>query len=754
VIPALVGAQRLLLLAVLGTAGCSQEEAALPAPIAPGEAAFGYVGSAACAGCHAGEYAAWQTSDHRRAWMAADAESVQGDFDDARLEVHGNSVGFEREGDAFFVVTEGRDGIVARQPVSHTFGVDPLQQYLVPQPGGRLQVLPYAWDTRPRADGGQRWYTLYPDEHLAPGDPLHWTGWAQNWNAECAECHATHLSRSFDVATSTFATTWAEMGVGCEACHGPGSAHVRAPAQGHLAVLAASTQEVDVCAPCHALRAPLGDDYRAGEPFLDHYLPALALPPMYQGDGQILEEVFEYGSFLQSRMHAAGVRCSDCHDSHSGRLRQTGNALCTRCHSKSPAAEFPGLQEIAGDYDSTAHHMHVPGSEGSLCVSCHMPTRTYMGVDRRRDHGFRVPRPDLTLEFGVDNACTQCHVREAPAWARDAIRNRSGREPRVRPADLLAAGDRRLLAVEPDLAALAADAHAPMMARANAIALLAHYPRGYAVDAIRAGLASTEPLLVLAALAAADRLPVTTRRAAVAPLLRAERRAVRIEAARVLASERAALGEGETRAALDAAIDEYRAVQRADASSPQSHTNLGVLEQRLGDVVAAEKHYLRAIEIDPTWVAARVNLADLYRATGRDDEGGAMLEAVAREPLATPAVHYALGLWHVRRGEREEALRSLAAAAEGTRADPRFVYAYALALNDAGDADAALTQVRRALATYPDDLDLLELAAMVLRDQGRRSDAIAAARRLDAALPGNARAAALLESLGAARARR
>src|SRR5262249_38048524 len=259
---------------------------------------------------------------------------------------------FLRRDGKFAVRTEGPDGKPADFDVAYTFGVRPLQQYLVAFPGGRLQALSIAWDSRPQTEGGGRWYALYPGERIRTDDPLHWTGREQTWNYQCAECHSTDLRKNYDLAANRYATAWAELPVSCEACHGPGSAHVawaRArPAGAPPAGSAAATgfpvrlahgdgawegkdparglaewtgrprdgAEVEACARCHARRRPIVDPYPYGAPLLDTHQPALLAAGLYQADGQILGEVYEYGSFLQSRMYRAGVRCSDCHDPH------------------------------------------------------------------------------------------------------------------------------------------------------------------------------------------------------------------------------------------------------------------------------------------------------------------------------------------------------------------------------------------------------------------------------------------------------
>ena len=262
--------------------------------------------------------------------------------------------------------------------VLYTFGVAPLQQYLIGLPGGRLQAFGIAWDARPASDGGQRWYHLYPDRKLAAGDPLHWTGIDQNWNYQCAFCHSTNLQKNYDAATTQFKTTWSEISVGCEACHGPGSRHLdwatktvdgkrvddpgkgfaftlderpgvswRTGLDGYLSRSVPRTEDkvVHVCAACHSRRQQFSSDPLAVSKFFDAFRPSLLAADLYHSDGQQRDEVYNYGSFLQSRMHAAGVTCSDCHNPHSGALRHEGNATCTQCHASER-------------FDAPAHHHH------------------------------------------------------------------------------------------------------------------------------------------------------------------------------------------------------------------------------------------------------------------------------------------------------------------------------------------------------------------------------------------------------------
>ena len=443
--------------------------------------------------------------------------------------------------------------------IAYTFGADPLQQYLIRFPDGRLQALGLAWDTRPRADGGQRWFHLYPGVTLRPPDPFHWTGREQTWNYQCAECHSTDLRKGYDVAANRYATTWAELTVSCEECHGPGSAHVawaegRPPGaarpppgatglvvrlgrgEGAWAIRDTergiaewtgpprASMELDVCARCHARRRPIIDPHVYGRPFLDTHVPALLEPGLYHADGQVLGEVYEWGSFVQSRMQRAGVLCSDCHEPHRTALRAPGNAVCAQCH-------------LPAKFDTPAHHHHRVASDAARCVSCHMPARTHMVVDPRRDHSFRVPRPDLSVTLGTPNACTGCHRDRPPQWAADRVAAWRGpaRPPAPHFAEALDAARRGRPEAGPALAALATDQSHPRIARATALAHLSHVLRESTAPAVESALRDPDALVRMGALRAAEALPPARRGPLAAPLLQDPVRAVRLAAVHALA---------------------------------------------------------------------------------------------------------------------------------------------------------------------------------------------------------------------------
>ncbi len=731
-----------------------------------------YVGGARCAACHALAAERWRGSHHDRAMQEANQATVLGDFADARFEHSGVASTFSHRDGLFFVNTEGPDGRLADFEIAYTFGVEPLQQYLVRFPGGRLQALGVAWDSRPREAGGQRWFHLYPDERIPPGDVLHWTQPSQNWNARCAECHSTNLRKGFDLARGAYDTTWSELDVACEACHGPGSRHAawaEAMARGESAAGSAgdfglavrlgdaeparwvfdagapiarrdrpraSHTELETCAPCHARRSTLREGRRPGEPFLDTQRPSLLDEGLYEPDGQMRDEVYVWGSFVQSRMHAAGVSCGDCHDPHSLALRAEGNALCARCHRP----------EV---FDAPAHHRHATGSSGARCVACHMPARTYMVIDVRHDHSFRVPRPDLSVTIGTPNACTDCHSDRPAGFAADALARwfPEGRAGSTHFGVALDAGQRGLPGAERALLGVADDRSQPAIVRATALALLASQGGPGSADAVRRGLTDPDPLVRLGALEAAEGFEPAARLAAARPLLRDPLRALRIEAARLLADVPPNLWRPEERSAHAAALAEYRAAQDVDSDRPEAHVNLGLLHVALGEPDAARREYETALRLGPWFVPAYVNLADLERALGRDDAGEAALRRALAVAPEVAEVHHALGLLLVRTERRDEAAGELARAAELAPENPRFAYARALLLHDRGEGERALAVLEAALARHPGERELRLSAAAIARDLGHTDTAVHHARAVVEAWPDDPEARGLLDEL-------
>jgi predicted CXXCH cytochrome family protein len=771
--PFLATAAAALLILACGRSDEPQQErttttTTLAARTARGPATF--VGTAACEPCHATETTAWRGSHHDRAMQVAGDATVLGDFDGRSLTHFGVTSTFSKRDGKFVVRTEGPDGKLADYEVQYTFGVYPLQQYLVALPGGRLQALPLAWDARSREAGGQRWFHLNPDERIPPGDLLYWTGIAGNWNHMCAECHSTNVHKGYDESADRYDTTWSEVNVGCEACHGPGSNHVawaragadRRDAGAGLAVdlrgdgatwvmddatgiarrsaPRRSRVQVETCGRCHARRGIVSEDYVWGRPLLDTHRVALLTDPLYHADGQIRDEVFEYGPFLQSRMYAAGVTCTDCHDAHSTKLRGVTtdpNAVCAQCH-------------LSTRFATPAHHHHAEGSPGSGCIACHMTERTYMVVHPRHDHGFRVPRPDLSVKIGTPNACTDCHAKESPQWAADAAARWWGTARASRPhwAQAIHAGRENLPGAGPALAAVADDTAQPAMVRATAVAMLEPYLGPATGPTVERALRDPDPLVRTAAVAALNAVEPATRARLVLPLLRDPVRTVRIDAARSLAMLPPEQIPDADRAALAAGLAEYRAAQEVVADRPEGQLNLGLLDAERGDAGAAERRYQRAIRIAPALPSAYVNLADLYRTQVREADG----ERVLRQGLTVAPrdadLHHALGLSLIRQQRARDALDHLARAAELAPEETRYAYVYAVALHDTGQPDRALEVLRATHTRHPGDRDVLIALATMTRDRGDRAGALGwarALRDLDPRDPGAQRLVAELE---------
>jgi predicted CXXCH cytochrome family protein len=719
-----------------GIAGCGRDEErpeVAPAPLT-------FAGGAACAGCHPREAEAFRGSDHDRAMQAPTPATVLGDFGGTRFTHRGVTSTFSRRDGQYVVRTEGPDGRPAEYEVAYTFGVDPLQQYLIAFPGGRFQALTTAWDTRPRAAGGQRWFPLYPGERIRPDDPLHWTGREQTWNYQCAECHSTDLRKGYDPATNQYRTTWAELSLSCEACHGPGSAHVawartrpagapraepgptglpvplrrgagawqvKDPARGIAEWVGPprSRSEVDACGRCHARRRPLVEPYPYGRPLLDTHQPVLLVEGLYHADGQIQGEVYEWGSFVQSRMHRAGVTCSDCHEPHAARLRAPGDEVCAGCH-------------LPARFATPAHHHHRPDSAGARCVACHMPARTYMGVDSRRDHSFRTPRPDLAAALGTPHPCAACHAGRPAAWAAGVVAGwRGPRAPAPHFAAALDAGRRGALDAEARLAALAADGGEPAIARATALGLLPAAPGPAAVAAVEAGLRDADPLVRAAAVDAAAAWPAERLVVRAGPALEDPARAVRLAAARALAGSRPRLAPP-VQAAFDRALGELVASELVNGERPEAHLNLATLHARLGRPADAESALRTALWLDPRFVPALLNLADLFRAQGRDPDAERILEqARGHEPENAEVLH-ALGLLRVRQGRRSEALGFLRRAAALRPESVRLGYVLAVALHDTGDAAGSLATLEDLHRRRPADTDVLAALVAYARERG------------------------------------
>jgi tetratricopeptide (TPR) repeat protein len=699
------------------TAACSDSsEPGSPSPARPAE----FIGSSACESCHTTQYQDWLGSHHELAMQVADSSTVLADFNSTEFEYFDAiTYFFTRDGEYYVRTADGR-GQQQDYRVAYTFGVYPLQQYLVEFPGGRLQSLPFSWDTRTQIDGGQRWFHLYGDEYIGPGDELHWTGRNQNWNFMCAECHSTNLVMGYAADTHSFNTTYSEISVGCEACHGPATSHIDQAKNGAFDTgygllvdlddqrgtswimdtdsgIAArdkphsgSQQQPESCGRCHARRGVITATYEYGKPLADTHMPALLDERLYFADGQIKDEVYVYGSFVQSKMYRAGVTCSDCHNPHSGKLvaGPDPDAVCTQCH-------LPSV------FDTTAHHEHQSTEVG--CVDCHMPERTYMGVDDRRDHNFRIPRPGLSAQLDAPLACANCHTdAEIESFAQPAIGSHYGLA--------LAAG--RTGSANATLVDAIRNDNTPDIARATALTLITAPADAAEESAIAASVASPSALVRIGALRALRLYPADTRLILGGDLLADPVRGVRLEAVSLLADVHDLL-PAKFNINFGVAAEEYRGSYLATANRPASLASLASFEANTGNTTVAVPYMERAVQLAP-------ENADL---------------------------RHSMGLLYVRSGNQQAALEQFRLAAEYDPANSRYVYVFGVALNSLGQPAEALAVLDAARIQFPDNFDIGWAVVTMRRDRGEREIALRVLDELRSQFPGNRDLEALRQSL-------
>jgi predicted CXXCH cytochrome family protein len=703
-------------------------------------------------------------------------KSVLGDFSGVTFDYFGLKSRFFRKDGKFFVETDGADGKLATFDIKYTFGVEPLQQYLVEFPDGRIQALSIAWDSRPKDKGGQRWLHLYPNEKIRFDDVLHWTKLNQNWNFMCAECHSTGVRKNYDAATDRFATTWSEISVGCEACHGTGSRHVtwarsraswwpfgkredrnkglvvrfderanvtwppnpRSGLPQRSVAPALVRDEVETCGLCHARRGALSEDWVPGRWLSDTHRVSPLDRRLFSVDGQMrdIEETYNYAPFKQSKMFAMGVTCSDCHDPHSAALRAPGDGVCLQCH-------------VAEKYESVAHRHHGDVKPQLSCASCHMSARTYMVVDRRHDHSFRVPRPDLSAKLVTPNSCNDCHRDQSPQWAAAAVERWHGpdRKGFQNYAEAFHAAWTDQQDPERLLAAVASDANTPAYVRAGVLTELNAYVSPANLDLARKGLSDPDPMVRLGALDMLEGVQADRLWPLLAPLLSDAIRGVRIRAASLLAPVPTANQPPADRERFARAAQEFVAAQHLSADRPEARTALGAFYAHRGQTAEAESEFAAALRLSPQFAPAAINLADLYRQRGRDGEGSKILqEAIVAAPQDA-GLHHALGLALVRLKRNDEALSELRKATELDPNRARYAYVYAVALHSSARLEEALAMLKGNLARHPNDRDTLLALISFSRDSGDAKSALEYAERLARLVPADQGLAALIEAL-------
>lgn len=708
----------------------------------------GYVDNKSCLQCHQKEATEWVKSHHANAMRTATNDTVLGDFNQTTYKQKNNlTTTFFKRDNQYFVNTQGPDGKVTDFKISYTFGVYPIQQYLIALPNGRLQNFTIAWDVTKK-----RWFDLYPNENAPAGDVLHWTGHYQNANMMCIGCHTTDYKKQYDAKTDSYHSTWSDLGVNCQACHGPGENHVKwakqpsknDPHKGLVNTFDTKDNTIDTCAICHSRRSELTESYEAGDNYMNHFLPALLTEDLYYPDGQQQAEVYVYNSFKQSKMYQFGVTCTDCHNPHTGKLKFEGNAVCTQCHSPTGDKRFPTAAKL---YDDPSHTFHPKGSPGAACVNCHMPAKNYMQIHSRPDHSVRIPRPDLSIKLGTPNACTTCHTDKNAKWANDWMIKWHGQHTNAKHyGELFAAARKGDASVENELIELSNNKQITTVIRATALILLNHFGTNSINTSIKL-LQDSDPLIRYAALTNLEKLTPNERITLISPLLSDPILAVRIEAARLLAGTSSASMSSETQQSLQHATNEFITANTLSLDMPGANLNLAVLNENQGNREAALQYYQNALRIDPAFTPARLNLATLYNQMHQNENAITTLQAGIKLTPNQGEFYYAMGLIHAEEHDLTAASHDLKQAAALMPQRTRIRYNYALLLQQAGENEKSLQELLTLVKFEPDNTDYVYALTMLYAQLNHWQEAWSWAQKLSALNPNNEQLQAFVENI-------
>jgi predicted CXXCH cytochrome family protein len=604
--------------------------------------------------------------------------------------------------------------------VRYALGRKHVEQYVGALAPGRLQALPHAYDVV-RAE----WFDLFAGETRTPADWGHWTNRGMNASAQCLVCHTTDYDKGYDAASDTYASRWREMGVGCEACHGPGRAHVEARRAGRDDPWAGMDPErlLDACGACHARRVERAA-FTPGDRFADAFEPDLLDTDAYHPDGQVKEELYELISFQQSKMFHEGVRCWNCHDPHADGTKADGNALCLTCHE--------------AKYDSDGHTHHAVGSAGADCRGCHMPVTVYMQRDPRHDHAFLRPDPEATIATGVPNACNRCHADRDAAWAAEQMRvwypddrTRALHRAVTQTIATARAGDAAAVPALLELMTTARDA----VHRASAARLAARFPTASGVTTgLVQALADDDPLVRAAAAWSFGQRPNLPPEARAALLARTTdpARVVRQHVAFALRDVKTDLPP-DVAGALARATDEWVAGQHRLGDTPEAHYNLAIFAAARGEPDRAVGEYRAALRLWPSSFQARHNLGMLLAQLGRLDEAATEFETVLATD-AVPDTAFALGLLRAQQGRWPDAVAALERCVGEDPEFPRARYNLALAYAKSGETTKALDELERAAGaddTHRDAVLTLIDLARATGDKPRLERWVLEAARLD-----------------------
>jgi tetratricopeptide (TPR) repeat protein len=668
----------------------------------------GYVGDQQCVFCHKEVLDTWKGSDHDLAMQVANEETVLGDFNNVQINIDGIAYIFTRKDSDFVVQITEIDGSQNEYKISYTFGITPLQQYLIDFENGKKQVLRVTWDVEKK-----QWYHQYPGDAIDPHDWMHWTQSSQNWNTMCAECHSTNLQKNYIVDEDRFETTFSSINVNCESCHGPAEEHVnwahnmQDSLHNNKYIIAGKSQfsQMNMCAPCHSRRAKLTQNLVPGTHFEDQYLLQNLSEEYYHGDGQIEAEDYVYGSFVQSKMYHNDVTCTDCHDAHSLKLKAVGNNLCMQCHEPK--------------YDQPTHYFHPKDSEGAQCINCHMTGVTYMGIDFRRDHSFRVPRPDQSVTYGTPNACNTCHADKTNQWAANKVVEWYGSKRLDHFSDaLLVSSQINISKKDRDaLDVFINDLNYPAIARASVIDNL-QVTDSKQYDALIEGLNDPSPMVRFAVLQKFRGLSLEDRTAIALKHTNDTTRLVRIGAAQLLLDLDFSTLTNVDVSNLNKSRNELEDMLFSNADFATGRMQLGDYYLQTNDVKNAIKHYKMAIKMDSLLIPAYSNLATSYSINGETDQALKVLNRLVNKDPELGRSYYLRALLYFELNQSPKALTDLNRAISLEPLNSRYLYNLATYQYQNKKFAAGEITIKKALKLEAQNQDYKYLLALIYKEQG------------------------------------
>ena len=699
-----------------------------------------FLGDQKCKECHESEYKAWKGSHHDKAMQIAIDTTILGDFDNVKFTSQGVTSHFFKRDSEYFVNTEGPDGDYHDYKIEYTYGIEPLQQYIVKFPNGHLQCLRTAWDTEK-----SEWFDLYPDFKVVHFEWLHWSRGGLNWNTMCSDCHSTNVRKNYNQENHSYNTKYTLINVSCEACHGPGKAHVELASKqgsnyknlGDLKMTSKieSKELVDQCARCHMRREQISSHFNFEGSMLDHYFPELLNTRTYHPDGQILDEVYVYGSFMQSKMYQNNVSCNDCHNSHSLKLKFDGNRLCLQCH-------------IPETYNTPSHHFHEMDTEASQCVNCHMTGKYYMVNDFRRDHSFRVPRPDLSIKYGTPNACIGCHEDKDNEWAWEQFKKNHGEPKNKHFSDLLAPG---LLGDEHGLEALqelVSDTIYPEITRASAVRGMENYLHSNSISSLINFLNDDSPLVRGAALDVLGNIEVSQEYLInLLPLLEDKKRSVRVKVFFALSAFDELLIPEEHKETYGKVKKEFEIYLNSISDFVGGRIKRANYHLKKGDLDAAIRGYESAIELDGINNLARTTLANLYYRNGQIEEAEKAFKTIIEQEPEYGPTYYSYGLLLAEINKIPEAIEQLTIATSYMPENTRVYYNLSLLYDKINDLKKAESTVVKGLKQNTNSEDLLYMLAYIYSKDNQKEKAINITKRLVELYPNNQNYRAMLNRL-------